>query len=148
MEELAEVYARSLFEIAVEHDALDDIHDQLGMWADALAQNRELQIFFFSPRFSSSEKKQAIRKIIDGGDERFVNFLELLAERTTAPPPPGLAAAEIDLLDQLERGPRPIREYKISMTQTQMTAARWVLLGGLPGSVLLLGSLVWVRRRR
>jgi primosomal protein N' (replication factor Y) len=36
--------------------------------------------------------------------------LELLAERTAAPPPPGLAAAERDLLDQLERGPRPIRD--------------------------------------
>jgi primosomal protein N' (replication factor Y) (superfamily II helicase) len=36
--------------------------------------------------------------------------LELLAERTTVPPPPGLAPAEIDLLDQLERGPRPIRD--------------------------------------
>src|SRR5712691_3722105 len=36
--------------------------------------------------------------------------LELLAERTTAPAAPGLAATEIDLLDQLERGPRPIRD--------------------------------------
>ena len=36
--------------------------------------------------------------------------LELLAERTAAPPPPALAAAEHDLLDQLERGPRPIRD--------------------------------------
>ena len=36
--------------------------------------------------------------------------LELVAERTTAPPPPRLPAAELDLLDQLERGPRPIRD--------------------------------------
>jgi primosomal protein N' (replication factor Y) len=36
--------------------------------------------------------------------------LELLAERTAAPPRPELAAAERDLLDQLERGPRPIRD--------------------------------------
>jgi len=36
--------------------------------------------------------------------------LELLAERTAAAPRPGLAAAERDLLDQLERGPRPIRD--------------------------------------
>jgi F-type H+-transporting ATPase subunit delta len=85
MEELAEVYARSLFEVAVEHDVLDDVHDQLGMWADALGQNRELQVFFFSPRFSSNEKTEAIRKIIDGGDERFLNFLELLAERHRLP---------------------------------------------------------------
>ena len=36
--------------------------------------------------------------------------LELLAERTAAPATPGLAAPDVDLLDQLERGPRPIRD--------------------------------------
>src|SRR4051794_10510711 len=85
MEELAQVYARSLFQVAVEHDVLDTIHDQLGIWADALNENRDLQTFFFSPRFTSAEKKDAIRKIIDGGDERFLNFLELLAERHRLP---------------------------------------------------------------
>jgi F-type H+-transporting ATPase subunit delta len=85
MEELAQVYARSLFQVAVEHDVLDTIHDQLGIWADALNENRDLQVFFFSPRFTSAEKKDAIRKIIDGGDERFLNFLELLAERHRLP---------------------------------------------------------------
>ena len=85
MEELAQVYSRSLFQVAKEHGVLDEIHDQLGIWADALAGNRELQLFFFSPRFTSAEKKDAIRKIIDGGDERFLNFLELLAERHRLP---------------------------------------------------------------
>jgi ATP synthase F1 delta subunit len=85
MEELAQVYARSLFEVAVESDSLDEMKDQLSTWADALAENRNLQIFFFSPRFSSAEKKDAIRRIIDGADERFINFLELLAERHRLP---------------------------------------------------------------
>jgi F-type H+-transporting ATPase subunit delta len=85
MEELAQVYARSLFEVAKEHDVLDEIHEQLGTWADALAENRTLQVFFFSPRFSPSEKKEAIGRVIDGGDPRFVNFLELLAERHRLP---------------------------------------------------------------
>jgi primosomal protein N' (replication factor Y) len=35
--------------------------------------------------------------------------LELVAERTDLPTPEGLAPPELDLLDQLERGPRPIR---------------------------------------
>ena len=85
MEELAQVYARSLFQVAVEQDVLDTIHDQLGVWADALGENRDLQVFFFSPRFTSAEKKDAIRKIISGADERFLNFLELLAERHRLP---------------------------------------------------------------
>src|SRR3954471_17111467 len=81
MEEIAQVYSRALFESAMQHDELDEIHEQLSIWADALGENKDLQTFFFSPRFSSVEKKDAIRKIIDGGDERFLNFLELLAER-------------------------------------------------------------------
>jgi F-type H+-transporting ATPase subunit delta len=85
MEELGQVYARSLFEVALEQDSLDEIHDQLGTWADALSENRELQVFFFSPRFTSAEKKDAIRRIIEGGNEHFVNFLELLAERHRLP---------------------------------------------------------------
>ncbi|HET7702894.1 MAG TPA: primosomal protein N' [Candidatus Limnocylindrales bacterium] len=36
--------------------------------------------------------------------------LELVAERTAAQAPAGLAAPDQDLLDQLDRGPRPIRE--------------------------------------
>jgi F-type H+-transporting ATPase subunit delta len=85
MEEIGQVYARALFEAAIENGVLDPIQEQLSTWADALGENKQLQTFFFSPRFSSAEKKDAIRKIIDGGDERFLNFLELLAERHRLP---------------------------------------------------------------
>ena len=85
MEELAQVYAHALFEVASEHDVIDDVREQLGQFADELDQNRDLQVFLFSPYFSSQEKKDGIRKIIDGADERFLNFLELLAERHRMP---------------------------------------------------------------
>src|SRR3954469_17629081 len=85
MEELGQVYARALFESARDNDVLDVIHEQLGAWSDALGENKNLQTFFFSPRFTTAEKKDAIRRIIEGGDERFLNFLELLAERHRLP---------------------------------------------------------------
>src|SRR3954462_1600044 len=85
MEEIGQVYAPALFQPAIEIDSLDEIQQQLSIWADALGENKDLQTFFFSPRFSSLEKKQAIRRIIDGGNERFLNFLELLAERHRLP---------------------------------------------------------------
>jgi hypothetical protein len=44
--------------------------------------------------------------------------------------------------------PRPMAEYKLTMTAAQMSAARWILMGTFPGGVLLLGALVWLRRRR
>jgi ATP synthase F1 delta subunit len=85
VEEIARVYAASLFEVARERDVLDRIHDELGQLADELSSNRDLQVFFFSPYFSSQEKKDGIAKLIEGADERFVRFLELLAERHRLP---------------------------------------------------------------
>jgi F-type H+-transporting ATPase subunit delta len=85
VEEIAEVYARALFEAAKENDALDRVHDELGEFVDALDENRDLQMFFFSPYFSSDEKKDAVDQVISGADERVVNFLKLLAERHRMP---------------------------------------------------------------
>ena len=85
MEEIARVYAQSLFEVAKEHGVLDDVREQLGQFADAVNESRDLQVFLFSPYFSSQEKKEGIGKIVDGADERVLRFLELLAERHRMP---------------------------------------------------------------
>jgi F-type H+-transporting ATPase subunit delta len=85
MEEIAEVYARALFEVAQKHDVLDEIREELGQFADALNDNRQLAVFFFSPYFSTEEKKDGLHRIIDGGDPQFVNFLEALVERHRMP---------------------------------------------------------------
>jgi len=42
----------------------------------------------------------------------------------------------------------PIREYKLILSGSQMMALQWLFLAGLPGGILVLGSLVWLRRRR
>ena len=85
MEEIAQVYSRSLFEVAKEHDKLDLIKEQLGQFADALEQNRELAIFFFSPYFSTEEKENGLRRAIVDADPTLVNFLELLIEKHRMP---------------------------------------------------------------
>jgi F-type H+-transporting ATPase subunit delta len=85
MEEIAEVYARALFEAAKEDGVLERAHDELGEFADALDEDRNLQVFLFSPYFSSEEKKDGIRRIVSDADERVLNFLELLAERHRMP---------------------------------------------------------------
>jgi ATP synthase F1 delta subunit len=85
MEEIAEVYARALFDVAKEHDVLDRVRDELGAFADALEERRELQVFFFSPYFSSEEKRDGIDRIVEDADQRLVNFLKLLAERHRMP---------------------------------------------------------------
>jgi|SRR4051794_17469534 len=85
MEEIATVYARSLFEVASERDKLDVVRDQIGQFADALQDNRDLQVFFFSPYFSSEEKKDALGKAVTGADDAVANFLELLVEKHRMP---------------------------------------------------------------
>jgi ATP synthase F1 delta subunit len=85
VEEIAQVYARSLFQVAKENDELDEIHEQLGEFTDALDESRELQMFFFSPYFSSQEKEDGVDKVVDDGNEHFVNFLKLIAERHRMP---------------------------------------------------------------
>jgi len=85
MEEIAQVYARSLFEVASEQDKLDTIKEQLGQFADALHENRQLAVFFFSPYFSAEEKKSALQRSVEGADPAFMNFLEALIERHRMP---------------------------------------------------------------
>jgi F-type H+-transporting ATPase subunit delta len=85
MEEIASVYARSLFEVAKEQDKLDVVREQLGQIADAVEGDRELQVFFFSPYFSTEEKKDGLAKVLDGADPAILNFLELLVEKHRMP---------------------------------------------------------------
>ena len=44
-------------------------------------------------------------------------------------------------------GPRQISQYQIFPTASQITRLRWLFLAVMPGAVLFLGGLVWLRRR-
>jgi F-type H+-transporting ATPase subunit delta len=87
VEEIAEVYSRALFEAAQDDDVLDKVHDELNEFADALEDedNNDLRLYFFSPYFSSEEKKDGVDKVVSGADERLQNFLKLVAERHRMP---------------------------------------------------------------
>jgi F-type H+-transporting ATPase subunit delta len=85
MEEIASVYARSLFEVAQEQEKLDEVRDQIGEFADALSESRELQTFFFSPYFSTEEKKEGLDKTLEGAEDIVGNFLALLVENHRMP---------------------------------------------------------------
>jgi len=85
VEEIATVYARALFEVAKERGDLDEVREQIGQFADALESERALQTFFFSPYFSTEEKKDGLHKAIDGAADAVMNFLELLVEKHRMP---------------------------------------------------------------
>jgi ATP synthase F1 delta subunit len=85
MEEIARVYSEALFDVAKEKGTIDEIHEQLGEIDAALSSEEDLQLFFFSPYFSSTEKQEGIRKILEGPNAELLNFLELLAEKHRLP---------------------------------------------------------------
>jgi F-type H+-transporting ATPase subunit delta len=100
MEEIAQVYSRALFEVAKENGKLDVVREQLGQFADALDQNRDLAVFFFSPYFSTDEKKDGLRRTVEGADPTVLNFLETLLERHRMPAIYRIRAAYARLWDE------------------------------------------------
>ena len=85
MEEIAEVYARSLFGVAQEQGVIDEVREQLAQFVDALNENREMAVFFFSPYFSTEEKKAGLERAVKDAEPILMNFLELLVERHRMP---------------------------------------------------------------
>jgi ATP synthase F1 delta subunit len=81
MQEVARVYAEALFDVAKEKGKLDALGEELVQFAEALEGDHEMQVFFFSPYFSSAEKFEGLRKTVSGADEELLNFVELLIEK-------------------------------------------------------------------
>ncbi len=85
MEALARVYAESLFGVAKGKGTQDVVREQLAQITDALRQDKELEIFFFSPYFSSQEKLDGLHRAVSDADPQLLNFLELLVEKHRMP---------------------------------------------------------------
>jgi hypothetical protein len=55
------------------------------------------------------------------------------------------------LLDQSQSmggvPPRRVMEYRVRLTRAQEKNIGWIFLGAMPGGILLIGGLVWLRRR-
>jgi ABC-type uncharacterized transport system len=87
-------------------------------------------------------------RIIVAGDSIFLSnhWIESAANRDF------LNAAANWLLDRPQLlegiGPRPVTEFRLLLTKQQQQNLRWLLLGALPGGVLLFGWLVWLVRRQ
>ncbi len=85
MQDVAHAYADALFGVAKEKGKLDQVRDQLGQFVDAVDANRDLQVFLFSPYFSSAEKSAGVKRAVEGADPEFVNFLDLVIDKQRMP---------------------------------------------------------------
>ncbi len=85
MEQLARIYSEALFAAAKQQGKLDLVREQLSAFVDALESHRELNLFFFSPFFSTQEKEEGVGTVLVGADEIFVNFLRVLIDNHRMP---------------------------------------------------------------
>jgi ATP synthase F1 delta subunit len=107
MQEIETVYARSLFEVALDHGRLDVVRGQLGEFADALAGDRDLQVFFLSPYFSTKEQVAGLERVLSDPDPLIANFLTLLLEKQRMPAL-GLIRRRFDVLWERENRLLPV----------------------------------------
>ena len=103
MEEIARVYADALFGVGKERDNLDELHEQLGQFADALDESNDMRVYFFSPYFSSQEKREGLERAVSGAEPEFVNFLNLLADKHRMPVIFAIRTAFDELWDEERR---------------------------------------------
>src|SRR5258708_6262202 len=87
-------------------------------------------------------------RIVVVGDSMFLAYvpIESAANRDFAGYAVNWLVDRTQLLAGL--GPRPVVYYTLVMTRTQFRRVEWILLAAMPGGVLVLGGLVWLRRRR
>ena len=75
-------YAVSLYELGLEENILEELHDELDTFCTLLEENRELSSVLFDSSFGKDRKKQVIDAIFDEDDNPyFVNFINLLIDK-------------------------------------------------------------------
>jgi LPXTG-motif cell wall-anchored protein len=94
-----------------------------------------------------SSERGATRAVV-AGDSVFLDnaHIDYLANRDFAVSAMDWLLDRTQLVEGL--GAHPVKEWNVIMTKAQFQQAQWILLAGMPGGVLLLGGLVWIRRRK
>src|SRR5438270_192477 len=79
MEEIAQVYARSLFDVAKERESLDTVRDQLNEFAEAMDENRQLRPKGASHKvqIKADEITSILKSRIEGLDENETDLTEV-----------------------------------------------------------------------
>jgi F-type H+-transporting ATPase subunit delta len=75
------VYAEALLEAAKEKSRVDVVRREFDEFATALEESDELRRFLANPQVESRTKRAALDDLLGKGDELFLNFLRLLAEK-------------------------------------------------------------------
>ncbi len=81
-ESLARRYALALFNLSVEREMLEQIHEEFGVIRELVSSKDKFRYFLFSPKVETDEKKQVIVAIFgDNISKTMLHFLYLLLDK-------------------------------------------------------------------
>jgi F-type H+-transporting ATPase subunit delta len=75
------VYAEALLAAAKEANAVARVREELGDFVAAVEESEDLNDFLRNPQIEPGVKRRALESLLEGADERFLNFARLLAEK-------------------------------------------------------------------
>jgi F-type H+-transporting ATPase subunit delta len=78
------VYARALFDAALEEGKLEPVRDEVAQLAQAVAEVPELRELLRNPQLDPRAKAAALAEVLSGGEELVRNFVLLLADKGRA----------------------------------------------------------------
>ena len=77
-------YARALYEVAKEKGRVQEVREELGDFARAIAEVPELRALLRNPQLQPAAKADALGALLGDADKILRNFLRLLAEKGRA----------------------------------------------------------------
>jgi F-type H+-transporting ATPase subunit delta len=89
------VYARALYDAAVDRDNVKDVQEQLASVAEAMAEIPQLRSVIGNPQVDAGSKAAVLQAAVGEPDELVANFLSLVAEKGRAGSLEGIRA-ELD----------------------------------------------------
>jgi F-type H+-transporting ATPase subunit delta len=78
------VYARALFDAALEDGRLEQVRAEVAQFAQAVAEIPELRELLRNPQLDPRAKARALQDLLEGGEELVRNFVLLLADKGRA----------------------------------------------------------------
>jgi F-type H+-transporting ATPase subunit delta len=75
------VYAEALLQAARERDEVAQAREEFDDLVEALRASEELQDFLRNPQIEAETKQSVLEELLEGANERFLNFVRLLLEK-------------------------------------------------------------------
>ena len=93
-------YAKSLFDVALSNQNLEEVYNDMVNFAATCSENKELAPALKSPIVTSKQKSNLLLKVFASYEKEILNFFELVASKNRAGVLPHIAAQFISLYNE------------------------------------------------